>query len=133
MDDEARAEATTWMSKSRRDLDSAARLFEGLPPYRDTAAYHCQQSAEKALKAYLTATATSFPKTHDLVLLLELASKSSPELARLSEAAVVLTPYSTLYRYPDSSGEPDDADVREALSFAEAVYAAVADRLRASG
>jgi HEPN domain-containing protein len=28
--------------------------MEGEEPYLDTAVYHCQQAAEKAIKAYLT-------------------------------------------------------------------------------
>ena len=41
------------MEKARRDLASAIRLLDGEPPYLDTAVYHCQQAAEKALKGFL--------------------------------------------------------------------------------
>ncbi|MBI4756344.1 MAG: HEPN domain-containing protein [Betaproteobacteria bacterium] len=60
MDDETRREVDAWLGKARRDLDSARRLVAGVPPYRDTAAYHCQQAAEKAIKACLTASETPF-------------------------------------------------------------------------
>ena len=48
MDEATRAEVNAWLVKARRDVDSAKRLLVGDPPYRDTAAYHCQQAAEKA-------------------------------------------------------------------------------------
>lgn len=44
MDDATRAEVDAWLAKAKRDLDSAKRLLAGNPPYRDTAAYHCQQA-----------------------------------------------------------------------------------------
>ena len=125
MDEITREEAFAWLSKARRDVDSAERLIAGTPPYRDTATYHCQQSAEKALKAYLTASAIPFPKSHDLTVLVTLAAQSLPELALLSEAAIVLTPYATLFRYPDAVMEPSDDDVAEALQLAHSVVQTV--------
>lgn len=44
-------EIRQWLFKARHDLRSAKRLFTDEPPILDTAAYHCQQAAEKALKA----------------------------------------------------------------------------------
>ncbi len=42
-----------WFAKAKRDLDSATKLAEGPEPYLDTAIYHCQQAAEKAVKGFL--------------------------------------------------------------------------------
>ena len=51
MDDAHYHEIQQWLLKSQRDLEAAKVLFEhGL---FDIVVYHCQQSAEKALKAYL--------------------------------------------------------------------------------
>lgn len=115
MDDATREEVDRWLVKARRDLDSARRLLQGVPPYRDTASYHCQQAAEKGRKAFLTAKLQPFPKTHDLTVLVKLAEPHAAEFAGLASAAVILTPYATLFRYPESVLEPDDDDVREAL------------------
>jgi HEPN domain-containing protein len=49
MDDITRAEVAAWLAKARRDMDSAERLLADDPPYRDTAAYHCQQVGEKTV------------------------------------------------------------------------------------
>ncbi|MBK8120827.1 MAG: HEPN domain-containing protein [Sulfuritalea sp.] len=59
MDEATRYEVEAWLAIARRDLDSAKRLLAGDPPYRDTAAYHGQQSAEKAIK-----TLSLRPKCH---------------------------------------------------------------------
>jgi HEPN domain-containing protein len=39
----------SWLVKAARDLASASRLAAGPEPYLDTAIYHCQQAAEKAV------------------------------------------------------------------------------------
>lgn len=129
MDEATRQEVVAWLTKARRDLDSAHRLVGDVPPYRDTASYHCQQAAEKALKAFLTAAEVSFPKTHDLTVLVGLAAAHDNELAVLADAAIGLTPYATFFRYPAAASEPSDEDVREALTFAREVLDAVRRRL----
>ena len=69
MDDAHYHEIQQWLLKSRRDLEAARVLFEhGL---FDVVVYHCQQSAEKALKAYLVYQEVILQKTHNLVVLLE--------------------------------------------------------------
>ena len=43
-----------WLLKAEEELESARKLIEGDSPILDTAYYHAQQCAEKALKAYLS-------------------------------------------------------------------------------
>ena len=61
--------------------------------------YHCQQAAEKLLKAWLAQRAVHYPKTHNLQALVELFEEQGQplpsELADLDQ----LTPYATVYRY----------------------------------
>ena len=47
------SEAKAWMVKAWRDLETARRAAGGEPPFYDIAVYHCQQAAEKAVKAFL--------------------------------------------------------------------------------
>lgn len=129
MDEATRDEVKAWLTKARRDLDSARRLSEGDPPYRDTATYHCQQAAEKALKALLTASEVAFPRTHDLTVLVGLVAARHPELAGLDDAAIILTPYATLFRYPSTIVEPDDEDMRQAIQLAVDLLEAVERQL----
>jgi len=82
MDEAKRREIRQWLIKSQRDIGSARRLMEGQEPYLDTAVYHCQQAAEKALKAFLTARDTTFEKTHNLVALLALYTPFEPDFAQ---------------------------------------------------
>lgn len=133
MDEATRSETDAWLTKARRDLDSARRLLAGDPPFRDTAAYHCHQAAEKAIKALLTATKVSFPKTHDLTVLIGLSEVRFPHVAACREAAIILTPYATLFRYPDAFPEPDAQDLTEAVALAEQVMGTVTRELASLG
>lgn len=62
-----------WLVKACHDLAAAGKLAGGPDVYLDVAIYHCQQAAEKALKALLVFHDQRFQKTHDLRVLVELA------------------------------------------------------------
>jgi len=85
-------EAKAWMVKAWRDLETARRAVGGEPPLYDTAVYHCQQSAEKAIKAYLVYQGKSSEKTHDLEVLVDLACEVNSNFSKLTDAADALTP-----------------------------------------
>ncbi|NUO82559.1 HEPN domain-containing protein [candidate division KSB1 bacterium] len=69
-------------------------------PLPDLVCFHCQQAAEKYLKAFLILHEAAFPKTHDLVSLLELCVPFQPEIELLREPMELLNPYSVCFRYP---------------------------------
>jgi HEPN domain-containing protein len=110
-----------WLKKARNDLASAKKLSSGNNKILDTAIYHCQQAAEKAIKAYLISIGINFIKTHDIVYLVKLGIDQNPELTFLLDLAELLTPYAVEYRYPDDILEPDYEEFEEALS-ASAIF-----------
>jgi hypothetical protein len=63
--------------------------------YLDVAIYHCQQAAEKALKALLVFHNQRFQKTHDLRVLVELARPFDATIDQCLDLAERLTPYAT--------------------------------------
>lgn len=63
--------------------------------------YHCQQSAEKALKGYLLFQKQNIRKTHDLVSLLNQCHEFDSEFESIRECANELNPFATVTRYPD--------------------------------
>lgn len=120
-----------WMQKARRDLASADRLLEGDPPFLDTAVYHCQQAAEKALKAFPAARDRPLRRVHDLVVLVDECADHDPSFADLVDDAEVLTPYGTIFRYPGDSSEPLPAEAAEAIESAGRILSKVASVLDA--
>jgi HEPN domain-containing protein len=119
MDDAHYHEIQQWLLKSQRDLEAAKVLFEhGL---FDVVVYHCQQSAEKALKAYLVHQEVILQKTHNLVVLLESCLAFDINFEILRDSAEILTPYATEFRYPGDTIEPEKYEAEEALAIASLV------------
>ena len=54
MDDAKNDLVRQWLLKADHDLAAAEKLSGGDEPLLDTAIYHCQQAAEKALKGFMT-------------------------------------------------------------------------------
>lgn len=113
-----------WLSKAKHDLDNARIVRRDPDGPLDTAIYHCQQAAEKALKGWLTWEAVEFEKTHDLVKLIKQASINAPEFSRFIESAQLLTPYASAFRYPGLADEPVPGreEFDEALRRANELY-----------
>ena len=55
-----------WVRKAEDDYRHAARTAEGNERFYDQVCFHCQQSAEKYLKAQLEELGLPVPRTHDL-------------------------------------------------------------------
>ena len=111
--------AKSWLAKAQSDLATARLLIRGEERYLDTGSYHCQQAAEKAIKAWLTATEVPFIKTHSLEILVRLCLPSAPGFERYIPHAWELTPLTTEFRYPGDLFEPSVEEAERALTLAE--------------
>lgn len=120
--DAKRSLVRKWLNKARRDLLSAKRLTSGKEPYFDTAIYHCQQTAEKAVKGWLVYQDQSFEKTHDLRLLVTLASEIEPKFTEWFDVAEQVSPYATAYRYPGETLEPTEDEFKQAFKASRDFY-----------
>lgn len=94
----------------------------GKDPYLDTAIYHCQQTAEKAIKGWLVYYDQSFEKTHDLRLLVTLASEIERKFTEWFDVAEQISPYATAYRYPGETLEPTEEEFQQAFKAASKFY-----------
>ncbi|MEW6718173.1 MAG: HEPN domain-containing protein [Chloroflexota bacterium] len=125
MNDEKQRQIRNWLLKSRSDPGSARRLLKGPHPYLDTAVYHCQQAAEKVLKAYLAYHDIPFARTHDLTELVSMAESVETAFSMWRGTAQELTPYVVQFRYPGDILEPESGEARHAFQQAEALAAFV--------
>jgi HEPN domain-containing protein len=121
MDEVKRELVRDWLLKASRDLTVAKIVAESPEAIWEAALYHCQQAAEKALKGFLAYWDVPIERTHNLVRLLELASRIEPSFDTWEDAAARMTPYSTAYRYPGTSEWPDLEQVNEALDDAACI------------
>lgn len=95
MDKQTIHEVQQWLIKADHDLRSAKKLMtpDDDDALLDTAVYHCQQAAEKAFKAFLTAHEIIYPKIHLLPSLVMLCKDIDESFAELAGAAELLTPF----------------------------------------
>ena len=105
-----------WVRKAEEDWDGACELAARKPPLRDLACFHCQQAAEKYLKALLQESGAAIPKTHDLEDLLDLLLPHDLTLAPLRRGLSSLSRYAVEYRYPGvrATGRRTQAALRHA-------------------
>jgi HEPN domain-containing protein len=95
-----RRQAAVWVRKAEEDLLGARLLASQSPPLRDLACFHCQQTAEKYLKALLQELGLAVPKTHNLDQLLNLLLPKDATLAPLRRKLIARTSFAVNYRYP---------------------------------
>lgn len=112
-----------WIKKAENDLKVATQVLrrrkDRVP---DAACFHCQPCVEKYLKARLTEAGLPFPKTHDLFLLVNLASGVEPKWLAFSSAAKAITNYAVDSRYPGHSATLREA--RAAMKHCRLIRAA---------
>ena len=95
----------------------AAELLAGAAEDYDTAAFHCQQAAEKYLKARLYVALREPPRTHDLKRLInELTGEESFSADEVAKAKL-LNPFAVEFRYPDDDA-PDEPPIADLLTAA---------------
>ena len=93
-----------WLKTAETDLGVAQHLFEHYHPKPiEVVCYHCQQSAEKAIKAVIISYGApgGMPKLHDLSFLLNQVKNLVCVDDSLYDYADTLTPYGVSVRYPN--------------------------------
>lgn len=106
--------------KASADLTLVEEVISSDRVGDDILGFHCQQAAEKLPKSLLVAAGITFPRTHNLRLLIDLLGDGGqplpPDLADLD----TLTPFGTLYRYEDIPSE-QSLDRGKALDLVNAL------------
>ena len=118
-----------WIKKAENDLLTAERELSFEDPITDTICFHCQQTAEKYLKAFLVYHQIYFTKTHRIMDLLELCATIDSSFKDELEDADNLTDYAVEIRYPDIWLEPEMEDAKEAFEMAKKVKEFVLNKI----
>jgi HEPN domain-containing protein len=109
-----------WVLKAENDFKAASQLLrsrKALVP--DAVCFLCQQSVEKYLKARLVEAGLAFPRTHDLLQLLNLCLPVEPLWAAFGQRLDAMSDYAVDFRYPGHSASAKEAKVahKHAASF----------------
>jgi HEPN domain-containing protein len=106
-----------WVDKAEEDFEVAVTLVrKRKQPTPNAVCFHCQQCAEKDLKAFLVRHQVAFPKIHDLRELRRLAVVIDPTFDFITDLLIGLAPYAVEFRYPG-----EEATVEEAKGAVKAV------------
>ena len=117
-----------WVAKAEEDFYSADSLLHTVEvPAADTSSFHCQQCAEKYLKAFLTENLIRFEKTHVLATLLDLCASLDKDFHKIGNDLDSLEGYAVAIRYPGASASVELAEL--AFDAAERVRKFVRSKL----
>ncbi len=122
-------ETRQWLQYAREDLQAAEVLISTQPGLLRIALFHCQQTVEKALKAFLVWHEQPFTKTHDLVPLGDQCVTLDPSLEEAILLSLQLNQFAVRFRYPGEAVDPSLGEAKEWLSVAHSLLNAVLQRL----
>ena len=97
-------DAKEWLSFAEADLGVATHLLATYNPKPlEIVSFHCQQAAEKVVKALIVLNGSQggIPKKHDLFLLLNQIKDTVKIDEKYYNYADILTPYAVSMRYPN--------------------------------
>lgn len=117
-----------WMTKASRDLIMAERAMSDDPVLPDSAAFHCQQAVEKALKGFLAWQDQPLRRTHNLVELVGDCIIIDANFLTVEPSAQRLNPYASRIRYPDDP-DPSPDEAIEFIGLARQITEFVSQRL----
>jgi HEPN domain-containing protein len=86
-----------WVRKAEADVEGARKLAQARPPLPDPVCFHCQQAAEKYLKALAQEWRLAVPRTHNLDDLLNLLLPHEATLRGMRRGLVALSRYAVDY------------------------------------
>jgi HEPN domain-containing protein len=111
-----------WVDKAENDLRAAQALHGADDHGHEVICFHCQQCAEKYVKAVLQEASVAIPRTHDLEELSLLVLPHHAEVRRFRRGLVLLSQFAVETRYPNHHVRKRQAVA--ALRWAERVRAA---------
>jgi HEPN domain-containing protein len=112
--------ALEWLNFAEMDLSSSKHLLMLRPLPIEIVCFHCQQTAEKMLKAFIVLQNVIPPKIHNLIELCTICEQYNATFTELEPKLKILNQYSVTPRYP---GEFTlfEHDANTAIKYAEAV------------
>ncbi len=106
-----------WVAKAESDWASVEILSANEHCPKESVCFHCQQYAEKLLKALLTLRSVEAPRTHDLKRLIQLAAPHAADLSALADRSDRLSEHAIRSRYPGNWRDIDDSEMREMIDL----------------
>jgi HEPN domain-containing protein len=122
-----------WIFLADRDLKTAEIIIKDDCPLTNIIAFHCQQSIEKYLKAYLIEKDVPIVKTHDLIKLNDMI-KEINDLVIDEQKLIAVSEVYIESRYPGElglvpEGMPTDKQAQEFIEYAKEVKTIITNEI----
>ena len=122
-----------FLIKAEHDLKSAELIIKSQPDYTDTITFHCQQTIEKVLKAFLTFHKVKIKSNHDILFLLEECKKIDTGFKNFSFDLVSdINEIGMSVRYDDIENDPKQKEAFLYLELAREIFEFVNLKLSSS-
>ena len=112
-----------WIEKAEEDLQVVHQLMTMDNHPKGAIGFHCQQAAEKFLKAFLVYHQSDIPKTHNIEFLLEQCKIIDQEFPDLELHNI--TDFGVEIRYPGDFLEPSEKELYLLIQIASEIKATV--------
>jgi len=120
--------AKEWILKAQNDLKTAEILYKENGP-TDSLCFHCHQTVEKMFKGFLVFKKGKFPKTHDLIHLLNLSREIDKSFGDLTEETSFLNRYYIETRYPSEVVVYLREECKKALKNTNKLFQFIIDKI----
>ena len=107
-----------WIDKAKKDV-RAVEIIREYEEMSEIVCFHCQQAAEKYLKALLISKNEEITKTHNIDFLLKKCSKYNEEF--ISYIGSPLADYAVDIRYPEVRYIPSKQEMEDAILLLEEI------------
>ncbi len=99
-----------WVEKAEEDYGTAKVTLEHGVHIVSTVCFHCQQCAEKYLKAFLQEKRIGFPRDHALKPLMKNCARHDRGFDEIDDDLGKLEHYAVVIRYPGAFATRDEAE-----------------------
>jgi len=117
-----------WIEKAEEDRLVVQQLVDADSSARGAIGFHCQQAAEKFLKAYLIFHGIDPERTHNLEFLVKRCSDIDKDFVKIY--LMNLTDYGVEARYPGDFLEPSIIEIRELIQIVDTIRDKVLQKTR---
>jgi HEPN domain-containing protein len=117
-----------WIEKAEEDRLVVKQLIDADSSAKGVMGFHCQQSAEKYLKAFLIFCGGQPPRTHNIEYLLNQCSQIDNDFNEIDP--LNLTDYGVEARYPGDFLQPSDKELIFLLGVVDQIREMVLEKIK---
>jgi HEPN domain-containing protein len=127
MNEDTKQYALQWIEKAEEDRLVVQQLVDADSTARGAIGFHCQQAAEKFIKAYLIFHGIDPERTHNLEFLVERCSAIDKDFSNVN--LMNLTDYGVEARYPGDFLEPSVSEIEALIQIVDSIREKVLQKI----